>query len=75
MGVNIISPQDSGGLGLGAQGYQVINIFHLLERGRVFFFFCIHQTTQEMCIKYYYLGTSEELKQRIWGEVCPRKVP
>ena len=31
--------------------------------------------TQEVCIKYYYLGTSEELKQRIWGKVCPWKVP
>ena len=29
--------------------------------------------TQEVCIKYYYLGTSEELKQRAWGRGLSRE--
>ena len=53
-GVNLIPPQVPGGLGLYAYGPQVINIFLFL--GVEGF---SHKTTQEMCIKYYYLGTSE----------------
>ena len=66
MGVNIISPQDSGGLGLGAQGYQVINIFHLLERGRVvFFFFFLHSpnntgNVNQILLSGYFRGAKAE---------------
>ena len=74
-GVNIISPQDSGGLGLGAQGYQVINIFHLLERGRVCCFF-LHSpnnsgNVHQILLSGYFKGAKAE----DMGKVCPRKVP
>ena len=51
--VNIISPWAAEGLGLYAHGHQVVNIFHLAGSFHTF------ETTQEMCIKHYYLGTSE----------------
>ena len=37
--------------------------------------FSICKATQEMCLKYYYLGTSEELKQRIWGRGLSQEGP
>ena len=51
-GVHFISPQAPGGLGLCAPGHQVA-----LPFGGSFFQIC--KTTQDICIKYYYLGASE----------------
>ena len=53
-GETAVPPQAPGGLGLCAYGPQVVNIFLFL---RVEGFSC--KTTQEMCIKYCYLGTSK----------------
>ena len=44
-GVNVISPQAPGGMGLGVCGHEVVNTVHL-PKG-----FCIGKTTQEMNIK------------------------
>ena len=54
MEINLIPPQAPGGLELYAYGPQVVNIFCFLGVEG----FSL-KTTQEMCIKYYYLGTSE----------------
>ena len=56
--VNIISPWAAEGLGLYAHGHQVVNIFHLSGRFHTF------ETTQEMHIKHYYLGTSQRSQSR-----------
>ena len=50
--VNIISPWAPGGLGLCTPGHQVINIFHLLERGG---FLPLQNNSGNVP---YYLGTS-----------------
>ena len=54
MEINLIPPQAPGGLELYAYGPQVVNIFCFLGVEG----FSL-KTTQETCIKYYYLGTSE----------------
>ena len=55
-GVNIIHPWAPGVLGLCAQGPQVVNVLHLVG------VFHICEITQEMSIKYSYLGTSGSLR-------------
>ena len=65
-GVNMISPQASGVLGLCAQAHQVVLSFS----GFFFFFFYIYKTIQEIRIKYYYLFNRyfrEDLKQMMLG--------
>ena len=52
-GVNIINPQALGSCMLCAYNHQVVNIFLLVG----VFHTC--KTTQEICVKYCYLGTSE----------------
>ena len=55
-GVNIISSWAPGGLRLCTHSHQIVNIFKQLTWWEIFH---ILKTTQEMCIKYCYLGTSE----------------
>ena len=55
--VNIISPWVPEGLGLCTPGHQVINIFHLLERGG---FLHLQNSSGNV---HYYLGTSVAERQ------------
>lgn len=59
--VNIISPWAPGGLGLCAYGCQTVERISFVEE-REEFYNC--KMTQEMCIKYCYVGASERSRGR-----------
>lgn len=71
--VNIINPWAPGGLGLCAHGCQTVKHISFVEKGEEFYN-C--KTTQEMCIKYCYLGTSERSRGhgRWFGPGRPHRV-
>ena len=62
---HITNPQTPVGLGLCAHGHQVVNFFYLL---RVFFFFSIYKTLQNMGTRYYYLFLPRGAKVEDIGE-------